>query len=376
MHNAHPMNQNSSQKFRIAYIVSPHGFGHAARAAAVMAAIKARNPSVEFEIITFVPEWFFSESLPGGALYHPFDNDVGVVQVTPFLEDLPATVERLKSMLPFQGERLNYLASHFQKTGAKAVFCDIAPMGLAAAKLAAIPSVLIENFTWDWIYEGYLDQEPRLADYLAVLRETFNSADIHIQTEPVCCPTACDLTVSPTSRPPRTDSQEIREMLGIQSGSTLILVTMGGIEQGYKAFDRLQESSHCTFILPGSSEKFTRQGNLVLLPHHNGYYHPDLVNACDAVVGKLGYSTIAESYRAGVPYGFVPRNHFRETGPLADFVRREMGGVEIFDDKFSNGEWVMQIDEIISHPRIQRSNPNGADQIAEFLAEKLELPEG
>ena len=33
--------------------------------------------------------------------------------------------------------------------------------------------------------------------------------------------------------------------------------------------------------------------NLILLPHHSVFFHPDLVNASDAVVGKLGYSTLA-----------------------------------------------------------------------------------
>jgi hypothetical protein len=368
------MNPNRSTELKIAFIISPHGFGHAARACAVMEAIGKKYPAVEFDVISLVPEWFFQQSLPGGMEYFPFDADVGVVQVTPFIEDLPATVERLKTMLPFQGERIKFLAQHLINTDAALVICDIAPMGIAAAKVAGIPSVLIENFTWDWIYEGYLEQEPRLGSYLEDLEVTFNSADFHIQTQPICWSRECDLNVFPTARTPRMTGLQVRSLLGIDPGSALILVTMGGIEQGYPALKRLSEFKNVTFIIPGSSETYSRHDNLVLLPHQSVYYHPDLVNACDAVVGKLGYSTIAEAYHAGVPYGYVPRNHFRETTPLAEFVKKYMGGVEISDNHFVNGEWVGQIDDLLSKPRQFRNEPNGADQIADFLVKKMEIP--
>ena len=48
---------------RIAYFVTPHGFGHAARAAAVMVALQEIDPAIQFDIFTQVPRWFFQDSL-------------------------------------------------------------------------------------------------------------------------------------------------------------------------------------------------------------------------------------------------------------------------------------------------------------------------
>ena len=62
----------------IAYFVSPHGFGHAARAAAVMSALRRRRPDLELHVFTTVPRWFFDDSL--GAVpfsYYPLATDVG-----------------------------------------------------------------------------------------------------------------------------------------------------------------------------------------------------------------------------------------------------------------------------------------------------------
>ncbi|HYQ61402.1 MAG TPA: hypothetical protein VEP29_10130, partial [Desulfatiglandales bacterium] len=56
-------------KNRIACFISPHGYGHAARATAVMEALHHLDPEKEFEIFTEVPEWFFHHSLSGAFTY-------------------------------------------------------------------------------------------------------------------------------------------------------------------------------------------------------------------------------------------------------------------------------------------------------------------
>ena len=61
----------------VAYFVSAHGFGHAARASAVMAALRRRSPDVALHVFTTVPRWFFDDSLRGVFTYHPLRTDVG-----------------------------------------------------------------------------------------------------------------------------------------------------------------------------------------------------------------------------------------------------------------------------------------------------------
>ena len=56
---------------RIAYFVTPHGFGHAARAAAVMVALQEIDPAIQFDIFTQVPRWFFQDSLVRDVHYYP-----------------------------------------------------------------------------------------------------------------------------------------------------------------------------------------------------------------------------------------------------------------------------------------------------------------
>jgi hypothetical protein len=48
---------------RIAFFISPHGYGHAARAAGIMEALSGLDPLIRFELFTMVPRWFFADSL-------------------------------------------------------------------------------------------------------------------------------------------------------------------------------------------------------------------------------------------------------------------------------------------------------------------------
>ena len=135
---------------RIAFFISPHGFGHAARAAAVMAALAEIESSLRFDIFTTVPDWFFDNSNSFGYQYHWLETDIGLVQKTPFQEDLPATLQKLKSFLPFNQSRITEVAEKIKHLKCQLVVCDIAPMGIRVAKEAGVPSVLVE-IEWNWI---------------------------------------------------------------------------------------------------------------------------------------------------------------------------------------------------------------------------------
>ncbi|MBE0695943.1 MAG: hypothetical protein IH586_03380 [Anaerolineaceae bacterium] len=356
------------KKQRFAYFITPHGYGHAARAAAVMGAIREQEPDACFEIFTMVPVWFFNMSIPGGFGYHALKSDIGLVQTNSMIEDLPETVRQLDELLSFRESLINPLAEQVRALGCTMVLCDIAPLGIAVAKEAGLPSVLIENFTWDWIYEGYLAEEPGLAPHITSLNQIFRTANWHIRTEPACTvdPPA-DLTTAVVSRKPRFSRKETRDRLGISRQAKLVMITMGGILTEYPFLDQLENSQDTLFLIPGGSSSYEKRGSLVLIPHHSDLYHPDLVGASDAIVGKLGYSTLAEAYAAGVPYAYLPRIRFREGLPMGAFAQKAMGAIELTEERFFSGSWLDVLPELFSRGRRAPEKENGADQAGRFV---------
>ncbi len=351
----------------IAVFVSPHGFGHAARAAAVMNALARQHPATRFEIFTRVPRWFFAESLDAPFTYHPCLTDIGLAQEDSLREDIPQTLRHLRAFLPFDRARVARLAQRVRQLRCRLVVCDIAPLGIAVARAARLPSVLVENFTWDWIYAGYAERG--FARHIAYLRAVFRSADYHVQTEPVCARTRADLVTPPVSRAPRLPARQVRAQLGIPRRAKMVLITMGGAPGAtrHPFPDQLSRVPHVYFVVPGNRRAETRD-HLILLPHRSEFYHPDLMNACDAVIGKAGYSTVAEAYRAGIPFGYVPRATFRESPVMTEFIRRRMRGIEIPVSEFQSGEWLAHLPDLLALPRVRRRESNGAAQVAEFIA--------
>ena len=351
---------------RLAFFVSPHGYGHAARSAAVMAALHQRT-SAQFELYTTVPRWFFDESIEGPFRYHDVVCDVGFVQASALSYDLDGTVEALRDLLPFDPLVLDALAARVLEAGCTAVLCDIAPLGIAVAEHAGLPSVLIESFSWQWLYEPLYERAPDLARFSGELDRWWRKATVHVQTEPLCSRDgAVETLVDPISRAPRLDRAEVRTRLDIPLDAQVVVITMGGHAEGMPFLKRLRAMSDVIFLVTGASDT-TREGNLILFSSRAAIFMPDLLRAANAVVAKLGYGITAEAWREGLPYAFVARRDFREMPPLAAFVRRELLGFEIPPEGFAEGGWIDRVPELLSLPRRSRTG-GGADQVANVVS--------
>ncbi len=357
----------------IAYMISSHGYGHAARASAVIGALAEKQPELYFHLFTQVNPAFFEVSHHKNYTYHTEWTDVGLVQAGPFVEDLSATADLLTRFLSQSQSTIQRIRAELQKQGCRLVICDISPIGIAAAVEAKIPAILIENFTWDWIYAGYPGWQLQLAPAIQIFADWFHAADCHIQTIPACDPDpSADLVVPPVSRKNQKTRAEMRKILHIPEAAKAVLITTGGIENRPAFLEQLSKYKNAFFLVPGGSKDSLRiEGNVISFPHQSNLYHPDLVQASDLVIGKAGYSTIAEVYHAGIPFGFVPRSNFPETPRLAEFIQKEIPGEEISTEDFNSGAWLGKLDFYLSLPRVKRAAPNGADQIAAFLLEQL-----
>lgn len=360
---------------RIAYFISPHGFGHAARACAVIEAIWSRSPGVRFELFTTTPRWFF-EPLPAAQLgFHTIVTDLGLVQKSSLEEDLDETIRQLRAQIPFRPARVDGLAWTLDELGCDLVICDVAPLGLAVARACALPSILIENFTWDWIYRFYADADPEFGDVADELAEVFSWADLRIQTEPLCRAVDGSVRVPPISRARRSPRPSVRARLGVPESAPLVMVTMGGVEWSYSGLEsRLDPGGSGDapwLVIPGSSAEKRRCGRAILLPHRSGFHHPDLIHAADAVIGKLGYSTIAEIYQAGRPFGFVPRPTFPESPPLEAWVRRHLPSIAIAPESFVAWRWLETVDRLLALPPGRSGPPDGGAAVADHVLRRL-----
>ncbi|MBT3636670.1 MAG: hypothetical protein HN531_07005 [Opitutae bacterium] len=362
--------ETSPRPPNFACFATSHGFGHATRAVAILRALAQNTPGLTVNVFSSLPDWFWTENLSPDIPYHAhqLETDVGLVQKSPFEHDLDQTITRLERFLAFDEPALEDTREILRESKPDLILCDVSPLGLVLGKELGIPTVLVENFTWDWIYGAYLDEEPRFEPFVEQLGELFRSADLRIQTEPICerienCP-----LVPPIFREFREPPDRILDQLGLPPDSRYLLVTTGGIPQDFSFLDKLKGRPDLTFVITGNFPQLERAENLILLPHRSGFHFPDLVRASCGVVGKIGYGTVAETWGAQVPLFAVYRENFRESEPIRNFVDRDVPSLKASEADFLDGTWIDRIDEFLALPGIDGENrTNGAKEAGHLI---------
>ena len=346
----------------IACFVSAHGYGHATRTVAILDSLRKLLPTLDITIVSAVPTRVFADTIQQ-VTHHAIEVDVGLVQSTALAIDYPATVQRLAALLPYSPKDTAHLASLCHASSL--ILCDISPWGVLVGEELGVPSVLLENFTWDFIYAPATRRFPQLKQFAGYLRAVFDRASYHIQTEPLCVARPCDLSCGPIFRRQRVDRRTIRQRLpgGFRK---IVLVTLGGIAQDIPS-PPFHHYPDVLFIFAGQTHTTLLADNLLALGASDNFYHPDLLASVDLVVCKSGYSTLAECCQAGTRAMVIGREDFPESPILLRYAEAHLGATTISPSLYLSGQWLELLEGAWAAPPPQPFTENGADSVAAFL---------
>ena len=346
--------------------ISPHGFGHATRTISVLEALSELLPDLQVRIFSTVPESLF-QSCPLPITYHRIVTDIGLVQDSAFSVDIDQTLSRLEAFIPLANESIERCAAGCRRSSL--IICDISPLGIAVGKRAGIPSLLLENFTWDWIYQPLAERVAAFRPIIDRLTEYYAQADWRVQAEPVCRPLAADLTCPPLARPCRLSRHQAAELLG-GNGRRTVLVSMGGIPCAPPFLSRLQDHTDTFFVIAGQPSGGSSGNHVRFLSPHTPLHHPDLINGADLLVCKCGYSTIAECAQTTTPLCCVTRTAFAESPVLAEYAATRLGGTILDDHRFFSGSWLTDLPDLFARSR-NTPQETGNRRLAEWLVPLL-----
>ncbi|HSM26209.1 MAG TPA: glycosyltransferase family protein [Anaerolineaceae bacterium] len=351
----------------IGYFISSHGFGHAARACAIIEKLSLINNNKIF-IFTETPKWFFENSLKSDFEYFSIQTDVGLVQENPFVEDLEKTLIELDKFFPFKEEINQKIESILLNNKINLIISDISPLGVFLASRLKIDSILIENFTWDWVYTFYLENYPALKKYIDAFEEIYKMAKFHFTCEPYCNPTARSILTAPIFREPRQPKELILNQLSCSPDDNLILISMGGIPIEKLEYEKYRSKSNYKFIFPVRNvSQIQHIGSIIYLPHNHTFFHPDLVNVSKLVVGKVGYSTITEVSSMKKPFMYVGRKKFPESEILETYIKsHSISDSFEFEELFSE-TWYLKVTDMLDQQNNFEVPDSGANQINSFI---------
>lgn len=341
----------------LAFYISGHGFGHAARSSQLIAELARRQPALRVIIRSQVPEWFLRASLGARIEIFPGPTDTGVIQPDSLSIDEDQTAARA---LSFYREFDAHVAREVQFLGeqrASVVVADIPPVAFAAAQAAGLPSIAFGNFTWDWIYGGF----PAFDEHAPEVRERIRSAHARA-TVALRLPFAggfdriADIVDVPlVGRRATVPRAETRRRLAIDEEHPVVLATFGG-HGGNISLDRAADNRE--FLLMATDYEV----GPATPPHRNlrvvaaselqqaGLSYTDLLASADAVATKLGYGIVSECLANGVPLLYALRGRFIEQ----EVFMREMPAVMrsrlIAIDDLREGRWAPSVCALLEQP--------------------------
>ena len=358
----------------VCFYVSGHGFGHASRQIEIIDALAPRlPPGVTILVRTAAAPWLFERTARAPVTVIPGGCDTGIVQVDSLRLDEAATVREAGRFYRDFEARVQEEADILRVHDVRLVISDTPPLACAAAAAAGIPSVVIGNFTWDWIYEGYAAHFAAEAPHvLPAIREAYVSADagwrlpMHGGFETVR--PLVDLPfVARHARHPR---DQVRRALELPADRPLALSSFGGY--GVSDFDlaSLDCLKTWTVVITGrqppaatlpSGVAFVDEARL----YDGGIRYEDLVAAVDVVVTKPGYGIVSECVANDTAMLYTSRGHFVEYAVMVREMRAVLRCRFLPQSDFLAGRWRAGLEALQSAPApAERPATDGADVAA------------
>jgi len=325
----------------------------------LMARLLDKAPDLELFAVGTVPSWVYREPPSIPVARREVRCDVGAVQSDSVHLDVARTIEENKAFYRGIGGMVKREAEFIRSRRIDLVVGDIPPLAFLASSSAGVSSVAVGNFSWDWIYEGYAGEHPDAAGLVDLAREAYGRADrllrlpFHGDMDAFRSVIDIPLIARRAASPPGL----VRSRLGIPAGEKrkVIFISMGG--HGRPVIGEGASADFGDYLYVSYFRPAAQMENLIILDDRARVPHPDLVRACDAVISKPGYCTVAECIANRTPIIYTSRDNFREFPIMESAVRRFCRWNYMPREEFEAGAWRRALDEYFS----SRERPSPAD---------------
>jgi len=439
-------NSTGSNRINVAYYVTGHGLGHATRSLELIRCLLNTN---EFNIhtVSYVKEEFFVENLESSGISivdsitndrrftHNFRSlDTGAKQLDVFRVDPLASLENYYQYTHCKRQDLvGFEVNWLQQNKIRLVLVDGTPLGCAVGKLCGIKTILLSNFSWDFVFKGMLelvkeaikeytgiggddttgigssdtvnvaslDQIARFEELVEQSQQDTISCDCYLQL-PGATPLPPGLSVDTQLRRGPLIARGVRDTTvreqyipsstctgttsiintasnqGLESAPRrkLLLLGFGGFATQWKLEDKFLPEGWVCLVLGAKPEEMPSDRFIAM--SYNCYV-PDLIYAADAVLGKIGYGFVSECLRAGTVLVYVPRSGWPEEPYLEKLLCEEYsGGLRMTLEDFHGGNWEPYLESAAgkknSWQLSEEHNPDKAtDRIIDIIKDILRL---
>jgi UDP:flavonoid glycosyltransferase YjiC (YdhE family) len=353
---------------KLVFYISGHGYGHAVRDIEIIKSILAIEPRTEIHFRTKAPQWLFQPLLNDHVFYHERELDFGVLQQNSFSADKKNTLERYAGLIEQKDQLVNEEIDFLTSVQPDIILDDITPFAFDAADAFGKKAIATGNFSWDWIYSDYLADLPEYDYVVQDIKQSYAKSERLYRI-----PFYGDMSAFPNientpliGRKASTSLETVRSQLGLSANEQrkIILLGLRMNDLVHVDFSRIEAMRDILFI---AVSRDVQLENCIQMKEGHVPFE-DVLNACDAVISKPGYSMVSEVIVNQTPIVYVPRNDFAEDPVLIEGLQKYAVSEVLSQEDYFAGNWCASFDRLFAKPK---NWPEIAANGAEVIAKKV-----
>jgi hypothetical protein len=346
--------------------ITGHGFGHVAQTAPVLNRLRQFLPGLRLTLRSSVPLAHLNSRINAPFAHLPGEGDIGMVMSSALDVLVEQSGTAYRAFHRNWERRVADEAELLLGLGADLVFSNVGYLPLAVAQRAGIANAALCSLNWADIYRHYCGDD----DIAAQIRDSYANADVFLRATPGMA--MADLPnlvpVAPVAAVGRNRRAELDHHLNLSKVEKLVLVSLGGISS-YLPIERWPRIPGVRWLVQQSWH--TEHPDAIVLETLNMHFS-DLLASSDALICKPGYGSFVEAASGGVPVLYVNRPDWPEAPALVEWLQQHGTCQEVSRQELEQGRIVDALEEIWNAPRPKPVIPEGAQQVAEWLAVRLE----
>jgi len=308
----------------LAFYITSHGHGHAARSCDLLAALHRHVPNLPLIVVSTVEPAFLRSRLAGIPYrQRRVSLDVGLVQLDSIRGNPEATLGSALRLMQNRSRLVKQEVRFLREEQIAMVVSDIPSLPFEAAARERIPAIGVGNFSWNWIYADYVQTDPRWRPVIQGFEEGYAKADLLIRLpfhEPMTAfRTFRDVPLF--SRPGRNRRVELAARSGCSPATTWVLISVSSLDWTGEALARLSAMTDFSFWTVQPLQ-WDRPG------FHSAereiFPYADVLASCDVVLTKPGYGIVSECVVNCKPMVYARREGFAETPILIEGIEHHL----------------------------------------------------
>ena len=347
--------------------ISGHGFGHVAQTAPVLNMLHEHMPLLHLTVRSVVPLAQLHSRIKAPFTHLTSEGDIGMA--------MSSSVDVLAgdSSVAYRAFHADWDARVaeemrlLRELHADFVFSNVGYLPLAGAQRAGIPNAALCSLNWADIYRYYCGDDAIAAQ----MHGCYANADAFLRATPGMPMTSLPniVPVAPIAAIGTNRRAELNRRLKLSADEKLVLVSLGRITSRLP-IERWPRLEGVRWLVQDSWQVL--HPDAIILETLQMSFG-DLLASSDALICKPGYGSFVEAASCGVPVIYVSRAGWPEAPALISWLQQYGLCREVSRDALEQGDVAEALREILDAPRPKAFNPEGAKQVAEWLAEKLDL---